>query len=48
LLRRVASKNLKTAVMNNGQSAELKIDAAGSYEYVCGIHPRMTGQVVVE
>ena len=44
----IASKNLKTPVLNKGQSAELKIDAAGSYDYVCGIHPSMKGKVVVK
>ena len=44
----IASKNLKTPVLNKGQSAELKIDAAGSYDYICGIHPSMKGKVVVK
>jgi plastocyanin len=44
----IASKNLKTPVLNKGPSAELKIDAGGSYDYVCGIHPNMKGKVVVK
>ena len=44
----IASKNLRTPTLNKGQSAELKIDAAGSYDYVCGIHPNMKGKVVVK
>ena len=44
----IAAKNLKTPVLNKGQSAELKIDAAGSYDYICGIHPSMKGKVVVK
>jgi plastocyanin len=44
----IASKNLKTPVLNKGRSAELKIDAAGSYDYVCGMHPSMKGKVVVK
>ena len=44
----IASKNLKTPVLSKGQSAELTIDAAGSYDYVCGIHPSMKGKVVIK
>lgn len=44
----VAAKNLKTPVLNKGQKAELKIAEAGSYDYVCGIHPSMKGKVVIK
>ena len=44
----VASKNLKTAVLNNGQSGQLSIADPGSYDYVCGIHPNMKGKIVVK
>ena len=44
----IASKNLKTAVLNKGQSGELKIAEAGSYDYICGIHPSMKGKIVVK
>ncbi|MBV9260021.1 MAG: cupredoxin domain-containing protein [Pseudolabrys sp.] len=44
----VTSKNLKTAVLNSGQSGELKIAEAGTYDYVCGIHPSMKGKIVVK
>lgn len=44
----VAAKNLKTPVLNKGQSAQLKIADAGSYDYVCGIHPSMKGKIVVK
>ena len=44
----VASKNLKTAVLNNGQSGQLSIAEPGSYDYVCGIHPSMKGKIVVK
>lgn len=44
----VSAKNLKTPVINGGQSAELKISEAGSYDYVCGIHPSMTGKIVIK
>ena len=44
----VASKNLKTAVLNSGQSAQLTIAEPGSYDYVCGIHGSMKGKIVVK
>jgi plastocyanin len=44
----IASKNLKTAVLNAGQSGQLTIVEAGTYDYVCGIHASMKGQIVVK
>ena len=44
----IASKNLKTAVLNSGQSGALTIAEAGTYDYVCGIHPTMKGKIVVK
>jgi plastocyanin len=44
----IASKNLKTAVLSSGQSAQLKIAEVGSYDYVCGIHGSMKGKIVVK
>ncbi len=44
----VSAKNLKTPVLNKGQSAELKIADAGSYDYICGIHPSMKGKIVIK
>jgi plastocyanin len=44
----VASKNLKTAVLNKDQSGQLTIAEAGTYDYVCGIHPNMKGKIVVK
>ena len=44
----IASKNLKTPVLNNGQSAQLTIAEPGSYDYVCGIHASMKGKIAVK
>ncbi len=44
----VASKSLKTAVLQKGQSAQLTIADKGTYEYVCGIHSSMKGKIEVK
>jgi plastocyanin len=36
-----------TPLLTSGQSASVQFDAAGTYAYICSIHPDMTGQVVV-
>jgi plastocyanin len=43
----VASKQLKTVVLLKGQSAGLKFDEPGSYDYACALHPAMKGKVEV-
>lgn len=37
-----------SANLNTGDSYEVKFDNPGTYNYACGIHPSMRGQVVVE
>lgn len=44
----VGSKNLKTAVLQKGQSGQLAIAEKGSYDYVCGIHPGMKGKIEIK
>jgi plastocyanin len=44
----VGSKKLTTAVISKGQSAQLRIAEAGTYDYVCGIHPTMKGKIAVK
>ena len=36
-----------TPLLTSGQSASVEFDTAGTYAYICSIHPQMTGQVVV-
>jgi len=34
--------------LNVGESASIAITSAGTYEYICAIHPSMKGTVIVE
>lgn len=43
----VSGKPLKTAVLLKGQSAALKFDEAGTFGYICSLHPNMKGTVEV-
>lgn len=36
-----------TGLLNNGESAEVTFDEAGTYHYFCSIHPQMRGTVTV-
>ena len=38
---------LRTPVVLKGQSTSLQFDHAGSYDYICGLHPGMKGQIEV-
>lgn len=44
----VASRSLKTATPQKGQTARLSIADPGRYTYACGIHPSMTGTIEVK
>ena len=39
---------LRSGTLYNGQQYSHTFDATGSYNYFCGLHPSMTGSVVVE
>jgi plastocyanin len=43
----LAEKPLRTAVLLKGQSASLKFDEAGTFGYICGLHPTMKGSIEV-
>lgn len=44
----VAGAPLKTAVLLRGQSASLKFDKVGVFEYACALHPGMKGSVEIK
>jgi amicyanin len=41
-------KTLKSPVMDTDQKFSFTFAKAGTYSYFCGIHPKMTGKVVVQ
>jgi plastocyanin len=41
-------KPQRTAVILKGQSVQLSFAEAGTYEYICGLHPAMKGKVEVK
>jgi plastocyanin len=40
-------QKFKSRVLDTGEVFSHTFDVAGTYQYYCSIHPRMTGQVVV-
>ncbi|MDD1702482.1 MAG: cupredoxin family copper-binding protein [Methanoregula sp.] len=42
------SKIATSGALSGGQSFSVKFPTAGTYAYSCGIHPAMTGTVIVE
>lgn len=44
----ISSATFESSQLLPGQSFQYTFDQAGTYDYICGIHPSMTGQVVVQ
>ncbi len=44
---RIASDTFNSQDLNNGDSFSYKFSQAGTYNYHCGIHPFMTGSIIV-
>jgi plastocyanin len=40
--------SFRSGALDTGDSFSFKFDKPGTYQYVCTIHPRMVGTVVVE
>lgn len=38
----------KSPLMNKNGSFEFRFTAAGEYPYSCGLHPKMTGKIIVQ
>ncbi|MFM9968852.1 MAG: cytochrome P460 family protein [Burkholderiales bacterium] len=43
----VVGRSERSGLMLKGQSATMKFDAAGSLDYICGLHPTMKGTIEV-
>jgi plastocyanin len=43
-----SANGVRSPVMLKGQTAFMKFDAAGVYDYICGLHPNMKGKVIVQ
>ena len=44
----ITGKPEKTGILLKGQSASLTIQEPGTYDYICGLHPRIKGKIVVK
>ncbi len=42
------SLNLRSHPMDTGESFAHRFDQPGTFDYMCGIHPHMRGQIIVE
>ena len=43
----VQGRSLRTAILLKGQSESLKFTEAGTFDYICGLHPNMKGKIEV-
>jgi len=44
----IKSAIFKSASFSKGQSVSYTFNTAGTFDYICPIHPSMTGQIIVE
>lgn len=45
---RIKSDTFNSQDLNQGDKFEFTFNNKGSFDYICGIHPTMTGKIVVE
>lgn len=43
----IKSTDFNSPMMKTGEKFEFKFDKVGTYDYICGVHPKMTGQIIV-
>jgi plastocyanin len=44
----IVSTKARSPILTKGQSTEMTFAAAGTYDYICGLHPNMKGTVEVK
>jgi plastocyanin len=44
----IKSSEFSSPSLKTGETYEFKFEKAGTYEYICGIHPKMTGKIIVK
>lgn len=44
----VKGDTFQSATLNTGDAFQFTFDKAGTYEYICGLHPTMKGTIIVE
>lgn len=44
----ISGNGFKSPLMSNGQSFSFTFNTAGTYDYICGIHPGMKGAIIVK
>jgi len=44
----ISGNDFESKILNKGESFSFTFDSAGAYDYICGIHPYMSGQVLVK
>lgn len=43
----IKSDAFNSPMLSQGQTFQFKFDTKGTYEYTCGVHPSMKGQIIV-
>lgn len=43
----IKSDSFNSPMLSKGQTFEFKFDNKGTYEYSCGVHPSMKGEIIV-
>lgn len=48
VVHNIKSAEFSSPDMKQGDTFQHKFDKAGTYDYNCGVHPTMTGKIIVE
>lgn len=44
----ISGNGFKSPVMSNGQTYSFTFNTAGTYDYICALHPYMKGRIIVK